>query len=186
MGTLLWDAAVHATAFILGSPEWSLAISESSCVLELGAGLGLPALACARALGARCVVATDRAPQVLDLLEENIERNVGGLDGAPRFLAQSLDWSAAAARDLPAQLGVRHVDVVICCDCILEHLFGAVDALAEFLSALASAYSGLRVLLASELRPKCGVGAFLERISKAFTVRRANVVGLVHLYELTA
>merc|ERR1712232_708672 len=109
-------------------------------VLELGAGLGLPALVCARALGARCVDATDRAPQVLGLLEENIGRNFA--DGDTRLFVRSLDWSAAAARELPVQLGVSHIDVVICCDCILQHLFGASAALAEFLGALAASHAG--------------------------------------------
>merc|ERR1712129_347120 len=92
--------------------------------------------------------------------------------------------SAAAARELPGQLGVSNIDVVLCCDCILDHLFGAAEALAEFLGELAKMHSGLRVLLASEIRPKCGVGSFLQRISCAFEVRRAAVIGLVHLYEL--
>lgn len=196
-GTLVWDAAILATAYMLRSADWRARITNSSCVLELGAGLGLPALVCAFVLGAHRVVATDRAPQVLDLLLQNAWRVAHGACNAqaehggdpealPNFAVESLDWSAEAARELPARLGVSCIDTVICCDCILARLFGAVEALAEFLGALASAHSGLRVLIASELRPGCGVGAFLARAAEDFVVSRLEVVGLVHLYELRA
>lgn len=188
-GTLLWDAAIHATAYILGSPDWSKFVSESACVLELGAGLGLPAFVCAKALGARRVVATDRAAQVLDLLDENVLLNFrsNASASAPEpcpISVDTLDWSAAAARELPARLKVPRIDVVICCDCILKHLFGAVEALSEFLCALAAANSELRVLMASEVRPGCGIWSFLETVAADFTVQRVFVEGLVHLYEL--
>merc|ERR1712217_153856 len=119
----------HATALLLSAADWGESIRQSRCVLELGAGLGLPALACKAALGAQNVVITDRAPQVIGLLEENIERNFG-IDS--QVSVTSLDWNASAARQLPQKFGVPYIDVVLCCDCILDRLFGATEPLVEF------------------------------------------------------
>merc|ERR1711862_1088211 len=102
---------------------------------------------------------------------------------AGQVSVESLDWSAAAAHELPARLGVPYVDVVIGCDIILEHLFGAAALLAEFLGALAHAHAGLRVLMAAELRPNCGVWAFLQRAAADFDIKLVMTVDLVHLYE---
>lgn len=183
-GFLLWDAAIHATAFLLSAPSWAAAIACSACVLELGAGLGLPGLVCGRALGARRVALTDRVPQMLELLEENVLRNFCAAGGHCHFSVETLDWSAAAAHGLPGRLGVESIDVVLCCDCILPKLFGVATLLADFLAALAKDNPSLRVLISKEIRPGCGVWAFLERASADFDIRRVGVHGLVHLYEL--
>lgn len=156
-GTLLWDSAMHTTAFLLASADWATAVADSHCVLELGAGLGLPAFACAAALGAQHVVASDRAPQVLDLLDENIARNFDSASGGlgPKVSAVHLDWSSGAGQRLKEELGVPCIDVVICCDCIHEEFFGATKLLAELLFELVALHVGLRVLVAAQWRKGC-------------------------------
>eukprot|EP00927_Polykrikos_kofoidii_P073181 TRINITY_DN69252_c0_g1_i1.p1 TRINITY_DN69252_c0_g1~~TRINITY_DN69252_c0_g1_i1.p1 ORF type:complete len:398 (-),score=64.26 TRINITY_DN69252_c0_g1_i1:36-1229(-) len=182
-GTLLWDAAIHTAAFLLGSADWGVAIAQSRCVLELGAGLGLPALACAAVLGAGRVVATDRAPQVLDLLEENIARSGLADSGVS---VESLNWSADAAKELHIRLGVPCIDVVLCCDCIHEELFGATELLAEFLGSLAQVNAGLRVLISTEWRSGCGLQLFLDKIAAAFEIVQIERIAAVQLFELRA
>merc|ERR1712151_1104286 len=135
---------------------------------------------------AKRVVITDRAPQVLNPLEENIGRNFATSADTQnsQLSAMSLDWSAAAARELPLKLGVPYIDVVVCCDCILERLFGATEPLVEFLETLAVAYNGLRVLMATEMRDEYSVQHFLDYAGRGFDVELIECIGRVQLHEL--
>ena len=92
-------------------------------VLELGCGLGLPSIAAA--LGGANVLATDWAPEALDVTRRNAERN-----GA-RVETLLADWSR------PAELLARApFDLVLCADLLYEPR--NVDALLELLPQLAS------------------------------------------------
>jgi len=73
-------------------------------VLELGCGLGLPSLAAALAGGR--VLATDWAPQAIELLERNAERNGARLETAvvdwtrPGPLLERAPWDLVLAADV--------------------------------------------------------------------------------------
>ena len=92
-------------------------------VLELGCGLGVPSIAAA--LGGAEVLATDWAPEALDLTRRNAERN-----GMPveTLLA---DWSKPAALVQRAPF-----DLVLCADVLYEPR--NVDALLDLLPQLTS------------------------------------------------
>jgi predicted nicotinamide N-methyase len=75
-------------------------------VLELGCGLGLPSLVAS--LAGADVVATDWAPEALELLHRNAERNGAALT------ATCVDWRDAAA--LPA----GRFDLVLAADVLYE------------------------------------------------------------------
>jgi len=81
-------------------------VRDGDRILELGCGLGLPGLVAAR-LGAR-VTATDWAPDALELLAANAERNDVDLD------LRRLDWFApdAGLGDLPPWPLVIAADVL--------------------------------------------------------------------------
>jgi predicted nicotinamide N-methyase len=90
-------------------------------VLELGCGLGLPSIAAA--LGGANVLATDWAPEALDVTRRNAERNGASVE---TLLA---DWSR------PAELLARApFDLVLCADVLYEPR--NVDALLELLPRL--------------------------------------------------
>ena len=90
-------------------------------VLELGCGLGVPSIAAA--LGGANVLATDWAPEALDVTRRNAERN-----GA-RVETLLADWSR------PVELLARApFDLVLCADVLYEPR--NVDALLELLPQL--------------------------------------------------
>ena len=96
---------------------------EDQRVLELGCGLGLPSIAAA--LGGAEVLATDWAPEALDVSRRNAERN-----GA-RIETLLADWSRPAAL-----LERAPFDLVLCADVLYEPR--NVDALLELLPQLAT------------------------------------------------
>ncbi len=92
-------------------------------VLELGCGLGLPSIAAA--LGGADVLATDWAPEALDVTRRNAERN------GVRVETLLADWSR------PAELVERApFDLVLCADVLYEPR--NVDALLELLPQLST------------------------------------------------
>ncbi len=84
----LWPSAValaeHVAALEL----------DGKTVLELGCGLAVPSFAAVLA-GAELVLATDWAPEAVDLVGANAAANGLGVTGAV------LDWTSERARDLP-------------------------------------------------------------------------------------
>jgi len=100
-------------------------------VAELGAGPGLPGLACGH-LGAAGVALTDRV-ELVPLMERNIELN--GLSSNCR--AEPLDWPLAWESPLSAASraasGAAPLDVVVAADVVY---FEEQDPLIEALSAL--------------------------------------------------
>ena len=76
-------------------------------VLELGCGLAVPSFAAALA-GARSVLATDWAPEAVELVEANAAANGLAVTGAV------LDWTTAQGRD------ARPFDLVVASDVLYE------------------------------------------------------------------
>jgi SAM-dependent methyltransferase len=87
-GLRTWEAAVHLAAYLAGEGEGRAVRGKR--VLELGAGTGLVALACAKALGAARVAATDGSPDVVEALRDNIF--VNGLQRGGTVSAAVLRW----------------------------------------------------------------------------------------------
>lgn len=77
-GNRTWEAALHLGSF-LASPAGE-ALVRGKRVIELGAGTGFLSLFCARHLGVRGVVATDREPVLIQNMRECVRLNQG-LDG---------------------------------------------------------------------------------------------------------
>lgn len=92
-GNLVWDGALALSKFLsnLASNKISsmdpLPGIQGKRVLELGSGTGVLGLACART-GASHVVVTDNEPELLTLLERNIEANAL----STKVSAKPLDW----------------------------------------------------------------------------------------------
>ncbi|KAJ5108696.1 hypothetical protein N7456_005371 [Penicillium angulare] len=74
-GNRTWEAALHLESF-LASPAGE-ALVTGKRVIELGAGTGFLSLFCARHLGVRGVVATDREPALIETMKECVRLNSG-------------------------------------------------------------------------------------------------------------
>ncbi|KAJ5730985.1 uncharacterized protein N7483_005493 [Penicillium malachiteum] len=74
-GNRTWEAALHLGSF-LASPAGK-ALVHGKRVIELGAGTGFISLFCARHLGVRSVVATDREPVLIENMRECVRLNSG-------------------------------------------------------------------------------------------------------------
>ena len=126
-------------------------------VLELGCGLGVPSVAAALAGGN--VLATDWAPEALEVTRRNAERN-----GA-RVETLLADWS------FPELLRERApFDLVLCADVLYEPR--NVDALLELLPSL-----GEEVLLGEPGRPTAA--RFFEAAERDWTIGREGEVNVL-------
>jgi SAM-dependent methyltransferase len=74
-GNRTWEAALHLGSF-LASPAGE-ALVHGKRVIELGAGTGFLSLFCAKHLGARGVVATDREPFLIENMRACAQLNQG-------------------------------------------------------------------------------------------------------------
>lgn len=84
-GFRTWEAALHLGSF-LSTPEGQALVCENR-VIELGAGTGFLSMFCAKYLGVRSVVATDREPALIENIRDCMRRNA--LDTA---VFQSAIW----------------------------------------------------------------------------------------------
>jgi len=116
-GTVLWRAAAILADRALLAPATRISV-EGRSVVELGAGLGVPGMVAAR-LGASRVALTEQ-PSLVELLERNAAAN---FDKPPAVVEFS--WSRAGADALKRDFNDgAPIDVVICCDCVYEPLYG--------------------------------------------------------------
>lgn len=87
-GFRTWEASLLLGAFFCSTSGQGYVKGKS--LLELGAGTGLLAILCAKHLGAKSVLATDGARNVLEDLKTNIELN--DLESSPLLKVKSLKW----------------------------------------------------------------------------------------------
>jgi len=130
---------------------------RESRVVELGCGLGVPSVAAA--LVGATVLATDWAPEALDVTAKNAERN------GVRVETMLLDWTAPAALVERAPF-----DLVLCADVLYEAR--NVDALLELLPQLAD-----EVLLGEPGRATAG--RFFELSEREWTLGRDGDVSVL-------
>ena len=116
-GHLLWNAGRTITTFLEDRKD----IVRDKTILELGAGAGLPSLACAL-FGARRVVVTDYPdPDLVD----NLRKNIGNCDGLPStasIVAEGYVWGASTdplLKYLPE--GDSGFDLLILADLLFNH-----------------------------------------------------------------
>jgi predicted nicotinamide N-methyase len=140
----LWPSGVALAVAVAGLDV------RGARVLELGCGLGLPALAAA--LAGADVLATDWSPDAIELLRSNAERN-----GA-RLRAAVSSWT-----DAGPELAGAPWELVLAADVLYERRNA--DLLLALLPRL-----GREVLLADPGRPH--LKGFLERAAAAWSVER--------------
>lgn len=137
-GHLLWNAGQVITSFLDTNAEQYV---RGKCVLELGAGAGLPSLACA-ALGADRVVVTDYPDA--DLIT-NLEYNIGhcGLEFKDStIVAKGYLWGNAVDEVKSCLApGTGGFDLLILADILFNHSEHQklVDTLVQFMRKTAGA-----------------------------------------------
>lgn len=158
-GTRVWEAAVILTDEAID--RYGHVFSRGGRVIELGCGLGMPGMACA-ALGANVVLT--EVEEVLEILERNVAANFGG-DGPGSCKAAALRWEPVAAQVLAEDAGGAF-DLVLCCDCVFEPLYGeSWKALAECLDVLCAGPE-TTALISLTRRNHSGIDLFLARASE--------------------
>jgi predicted nicotinamide N-methyase len=88
-GNRTWEAALHLGSFLASPAGESLVRGKR--VIELGAGTGFLSLFCARHLGVRGVVASDREPALIENMRACVPFNYQG-DGSFPFYPTMWDW----------------------------------------------------------------------------------------------
>ncbi|KAJ5121139.1 uncharacterized protein N7515_009100 [Penicillium bovifimosum] len=88
-GNRTWEAALHLGSFLVS--EAGEALVRGKRVIELGAGTGFLSLLCARHLGVRSVVVTDREPVLIDNIRDCVRHNLQGKESIPIYPA-IWDW----------------------------------------------------------------------------------------------
>jgi predicted nicotinamide N-methyase len=89
-GGRVWDGSACLARFIATSSIWCPRVRSGQIrIIELGAGVGLPSLTCAK-LGATSVCVTDRE-QYVDLLRQNVNHNLT-VSEAAKVRVQALEW----------------------------------------------------------------------------------------------
>ncbi|KAJ5558072.1 hypothetical protein N7535_009562 [Penicillium sp. DV-2018c] len=89
-GNRTWEAALHLGSFL--TSEAGEALVRGKRVIELGAGTGFLSLVCARHLGVRSVVTTDREPVLIDNIRDCVRFNLPeGRESIPIYPA-IWDW----------------------------------------------------------------------------------------------
>ena len=164
-GTVLWRAAARLVDRAILAPDAPVRVAGRS-VVELGCGLGVPGMVCAR-LGAAPVALTEQ-DSLVDLLERNVDANFSAASAA-NVSCRELFWSKAKAQELRDDLvGGNFFDVVVCCDCVYVPLYG--DCWIQLLEAI-DVLAGPRsdVLISLERRHvrdgDDGVNGFLQGMS---------------------
>lgn len=111
-GFNVWDGALLLAHYL--QMEQSVSLLENKRFLELGAGCGVAGLTAAVA-GARHVTLTD-LPEVLPLLESNVQRNLKVLQETTATVScQACDWFQPLPRELKQQ---QPFDVILVADCV--------------------------------------------------------------------
>jgi len=101
MGAAVWPAAVVSLPLIANDPCLRARAARGGSILELGAGHGLSGLACALLPGWQRVVITDKSSPLVELISDNIARNLAKLPPPLRVLgavrAAHLVWGHSAS-----------------------------------------------------------------------------------------
>lgn len=157
-GTRVWHAAIASIQFVV---ENAL-ISDSSSLLELGCGLGVPAMVLQTLYNCR-VCLTDQE-SILSQLEQNVKSNFAQ---STRITARPLSWSKDGITTL-LQQEAQGFDVVLNCDCVYEPLYGeSWKLLVVCIDELLKHNPKTLVVTSVERRAADGIDLFLKTLAES-------------------
>ncbi|ORX64279.1 hypothetical protein BCR32DRAFT_273162 [Anaeromyces robustus] len=156
-GLRTWEASLRLSEYFIQNPK----ICKNKNIIELGAGIGLLSLICAK-LGAKTVLATDVNCDVLQRLQQNIEANQLLLEKENCTIpkVEKLDWNEKYL-DMSEY---KNLDLIICADVIYnpENIEPLVNILSIFLKAIPL----ITIILCNPLRQQSTYDLFLEQLNK--------------------
>ncbi|KNE70669.1 hypothetical protein AMAG_15427 [Allomyces macrogynus ATCC 38327] len=159
-GLKTWPASLSMAEYLLTHPD----LIRGKTVVELGSGVGVLGLVCARLSAAR-VALTDVNASVLSVLEKNVDRfrQRTTLPAAPIEI-HSLDWFSVEDHEADAHLG----DVLLCADTVYDPdlLPGLAHCLHTFLRAAARRNRPLAVYMATAIRRESTFHDLNDRLRK--------------------
>ncbi|RDW81964.1 hypothetical protein BP6252_03076 [Coleophoma cylindrospora] len=158
-GLRTWEAALHLSTYLTSQPE----IIQGNTVLELGAGTGYISILCARHLGAKYVLSTDGAEEVVEQLPENFKLN--GLEEEELVAAQVLRWGETLSNQDDRELGGKKIDVVLGADVTYDGT--AIIALVATFGDLFRLNTEVKILIAATIRNEQTFDGFMDACSKA-------------------
>lgn len=154
-GLRTWDASLHLATYLTKNPS---IISQKS-ILELGAGLGLLSILCAKYLGAKHVTCTDGSEEVMAEMPTNLFLN--GLENSPKITGKELKWGHALIGGEEAEWnGGQKIDLVLGADLIYDG--PGVPALLGTLADLFDMFPSVEVLISQCVRNRERFDRFLE------------------------
>ncbi|KAF7122809.1 hypothetical protein CNMCM5793_000919 [Aspergillus hiratsukae] len=172
-GFRTWEAALHLGSF-LSTPEGQ-ALVRGNRVIELGAGTGFLSMFCAKHLGVRNVVATDREPALIENIRDCMRRNA--LDagvfqpaiwewGTPLSLTQSQPEGEGEGEDEAAQTVAVSANADLAFDVALgADLIYDIDLVPLLLSTLRDLFENYHLrefIISATLRNKDTFQTFLN------------------------
>ncbi|KAL4897439.1 putative methyltransferase-domain-containing protein [Aspergillus ambiguus] len=154
-GFRTWEAALHLGTY-LATTEGGRALVEGRRVVELGAGTGFVSLLCAKHLGARRVMATDREAALVECMEDSARRNgvAARDDGGGVFEAGIWEWGTALGDDR------EEFDVALGADLIYDT--DLVPLLVQTIRTLFTTHRIKQFVIAATLRNQDTFQAFLD------------------------
>lgn len=162
-GTRVWKAAVVALEYLLEHHN------AKPNLLELGCGLGVPAMLWHLLHEPDSQVILSDMPDLLPQLQSNVERN---FPGSTSIQAKALSWSKQGLSELLDQHRTGSFDICLNCDCIYEPLYGSDsrEALADLLASMAERSPSTLLVTSVERRKGDGLELFLDRLTNSGTV----------------
>ncbi|KAF3385536.1 hypothetical protein F1880_001950 [Penicillium rolfsii] len=160
-GNRTWEAALHLGSF-LASPAGEVLV-RGKRVIELGAGTGFLSLFCARHLGVKGVVSSDREPVLIENMRECVRFNHQG-DGSFPFYPAVWDWGTPLEKTEELECFVEgddlRFDVALGADLIYD-----TDIIPLLLSTIRDLFENYHVeqfIISATLRNEKTFQAFLD------------------------
>ncbi|KAL3120350.1 hypothetical protein niasHT_001163 [Heterodera trifolii] len=159
-GLSCWGASFVLANFLTNSPH-SVAFSNVSHALELGAGCGLVGISFAASNASAKVTLSDAHPAVLRQLRENVALNFDCSRSSQSLVSvERLDWTDFERRTLP-----KDAELIIAADVIFDpSLFPPFAQLLRLLLCAESVPGGVVALICCTVRDKSTVDHFLRII----------------------
>lgn len=170
-GTRVWKAAVLALQFLLDNySKKDMPSGEAPrSLLELGCGLGVPAMLWHLMHDEKNKVIMTDMESLVAQLQENVDNNFPSEENK-LMQVKPLAWSEDGISQLLKEYG--EFDICLNCDCIYEPLYGrdAWEALADVLAYMAKVSPNTLLVTSVERRRGDGLESFFERLVSKGTV----------------
>ncbi|KAJ5681480.1 uncharacterized protein N7477_001420 [Penicillium maclennaniae] len=161
-GNRTWEAALHLGSFL--STPTGMALIHDKRVIELGAGTGFLSLFCARHLGVKGVVATDRELFLIENMRACARLNRTDEDGDIPFYPAIWDWGTTLEKteEMNSMTGGGKLEFDVALGADLIYDTDLVPLLISTVQDLFSNYGVSQFIIAATLRNENTFRTFLD------------------------